>query len=115
MMEIRVFMLASPQPGTHESQIEMPKSKHIGLVIFSLCSFLSAKIALLEPEPHEITTAEQRWGTTQSKGDTLGFLRGFRFYIYGAGVLGLLIMVEDYYSEASAKRKKAAPKPPFTP
>ena len=82
----------------------MAKQRHIGLVIFALCSALSARIALFEPKPHEPTAAELRWGTTEKEHDHFGFLKGLRYYIYGVGVLGLLIVAEDYIGDRLRKK-----------
>jgi len=88
----------------------MVKRRHIGFTIFAICSALSARIALFEPQPHELTPAEERWGAHQiDNRDSLGLIHGLRYYIYGLGVLGLLIVVEDYFSEKSRK-KKAPPR-----
>ena len=88
----------------------MVKQRHIGFTIFAICSTLSAKIAIFEAQPHELTTAEERWGIRQTdNSDSLRLIRGARYYIYGLGVLGLLMVVEDYVSERSRK-KKARPK-----
>jgi len=77
----------------------MAKQRHIGLIIFAACSALSARLAVFEPEPHVPTAAEIRWGATKKNGDTLGVLHGLRFYIYGIGVIGLLIVAEDYIGD----------------
>ncbi len=88
----------------------MVKQKHIGLVVFAICSALSARIALFEPKPHAPTPVEERWGRTQKYEDPLGFVRGLRYYIYGLGVIGLLFIVEDHLSEAlRAKKKEGRP------
>jgi mannose/fructose/N-acetylgalactosamine-specific phosphotransferase system component IIC len=92
----------------------MAKQRHIGFVIFGACCALSARIAIFEPQPHELTPAEERWGTRQTDdSDPLGLIHGLRYYIYGVGVVGLLMVVEDYYSEKSRKRK--GPDKPQTP
>ena len=93
----------------------MAKQRHIGFTIFALCSALSARIATFEPKPHTLTPAEERWGTRQEEsGDALGIIHGLRYYVYGLGVIGLLMVVEDYVSERSRK-KKAPPKDEITP
>ena len=85
----------------------MAKQRHIGFTIFAICSALSAKIAIFEPQPHEPTPAEERWGTRQTDGsDSLGIIHGVRYYIYGLGVVGLLMVVEDYVSEQLPKKKE---------
>jgi hypothetical protein len=87
----------------------MAKQRHIGFVIFGACCALSARIAIFEPKPtpENLTPAEERWGTHQAdNSDPLGLIHGLRFYIYGLGVLGLLMVVEDYYGEKSQKRKR---------
>ena len=87
----------------------MAKQRHIGLVIFGLCSALSARIALVEPKPHVITPAEERWGTHQTdESDSLGLIHGLRYYIYGLGVIGLLMVVEDFVGERLRKTKVPA-------
>jgi hypothetical protein len=85
----------------------MVKRRHIGFVIFGLCSVLSARIALFEPKPPRAPTpAEERWGTTHGdEGDPLHLIHAVRYYVYGLGVLGLLIVVEDVVSEILRKRK----------
>jgi hypothetical protein len=92
----------------------MVKRRHIGFVIFGLCSALSARIALFEPKPPQLPTpAEERWGTAnRDEGDPLRLIHGFRYYIYGVGVLGLLIVVEDFVSEKSRKKKQPPDNPP---
>jgi hypothetical protein len=79
-------------------------------VIFGLCSALSARIALFEPKPPQVPTpAEERWGTAnRDEGDPLGLIHAVRYYIYGLGVLGLLIVVEDIVSE-KLRGKKPSP------
>jgi len=86
----------------------MAKRRHIGFVIFALCSALSARIALFEPKPPQVPTpAEERWGTAnRDEGDPLHFIRAVRYYVYGLGVVGLLMVVEDIVSERLRKRKK---------
>jgi hypothetical protein len=96
----------------------MVKRRHIGFVIFGLCSALSARIALLEPKPPQPPTpAEERWGTAnREEGDPLGLIHAVRYYVYGLGVLGLLMVVEDYISEKSRKKKQLLlAKPPTNP
>ena len=84
----------------------MAKQRHIGFVIFGICSALSARIAMFEPKPHSSTATEERWGTRdREEGDALGLIHASRYYIYGLGILGLLIVVEDYVSERSRKKK----------
>lgn len=84
----------------------MAKQRHIGFVIFGLCSVLSARIAMFEPKPQIPTAAEERWGTRQKdEGDALGLIHGLRYYVYGIGVIGLLLVVEDVISERSRKKK----------
>jgi hypothetical protein len=84
----------------------MAKQKSIGLMIFGLCSMISAKLALFEPEKHILTPAEERWGPTQKEDRSLDILKGLRYYIWGIGGIGLLIAAEDFISE---KRKKERP------
>jgi len=84
----------------------MVKQRHIGFTIFAICSTLSARLAIFEPQPHKLTPAEERWGTRQTDdGDSLGIIYGVRHYVYGLGVLGLLLVVEDFVSEKSRKKK----------
>jgi hypothetical protein len=83
------------------------KRRHIGFVIFGLCSALSARIAIFEPKPQVPTPAEERWGTAnKDEGDPLHLIHAVRYYIYGLGVLGLLMVVEDFVSEKSRKKKR---------
>ena len=83
----------------------MPKQRHIGFVIFGLCSALSARLAVFEPKPHVPIPAEERWGTRQTdEGDPLTLMHGIRYYIYGLGLVGLLMVVEDYVGERLRKR-----------
>jgi hypothetical protein len=85
----------------------MAKQRHIGFVIFGICSALSARLAVFEPKPHVPTPAEERWGTPyRDEGDTLHLIRGFRYYIYGLGVIGLLMVVEDFISGRSRKKQQ---------
>ena len=89
----------------------MAKQRHIGFAIFGICCVLSARIAIFEPKPHELTPGEERWGTRQTDdSDPLGLIHGLRYYIYGVGVVGLLMVVEDYFSDRS--RKKMEPDKP---
>ena len=82
------------------------KKRHIGIVIFLICSAVSARLALFEPEPHMPSAAEDRWGTHRGeKADTLTFLHGLRFYIYGVGLIGLAIVAEDYLNERWMRKK----------
>jgi hypothetical protein len=92
----------------------MAKQRHIGFVIFGLCSALSARLAIFEPKPHVPTPAEERWGTTyRDEGDPLHLIHGFRYYIYGLGVIGLLMVVEDFIS--ARLRKIQRPNPALQP
>jgi hypothetical protein len=85
----------------------MAKQRHIGFVIFAICSGLSARLAVFEPKPHVPTLAEERWGTSyKDEGDPLHLIHGFRYYIYGLGVLGLLMVAEDFISEKARKKKQ---------
>lgn len=92
----------------------MAKQTHIGFLIFALCSALSARIALFEPKPHTLTAAEERWGRVQRYEDPLGFIHGLRYYVYGLGVIGLLIVVEDQLTEALRPKKKKKDPPTKT-
>ena len=88
----------------------MAKQRHIGFVIFGLCSALSARLAVLEPKPHVTTPVEERWGTPyRDEGDPLRLIHGFRYYIYGLGVVGLLMVVEDFVSKKSREKKQPNP------
>jgi hypothetical protein len=92
----------------------MAKQRHIGFVIFGICSGLSARLAVFEPKAHVPTPAEERWGTSyRDEGDTLHLIHGFRYYIYGLGAIGLLMVVEDLLSDRS--RKKRQPNPALQP
>lgn len=91
----------------------MTAKRHIGLVVFSICFALSARIAIFEPKPHDRTAAEERWGVTQRNTDPLGFIRGLRYYIYGVGVLGLGIFIQDYLAERLSKKKPNQPPEPM--
>jgi hypothetical protein len=51
----------------------------------------------------------------RDEGDPLGLIHAARYYIYGLGVLGLLMVVEDYVSEKSRKKKQLPTKPPTNP
>jgi hypothetical protein len=80
----------------------MIKQKHSGFAIFGICSALSARLALFEPPPppQEPSLAEQRWGTHQTdNSDPLGLIHSVRYYIYGIGIVGLLIVVEDHFND----------------
>jgi len=87
----------------------MAKQKHIGLVVFAICSGLSARIALFEPKPHVLTAAEERWGSVHQEEDSLGIIHGLRYYVYGIGVVGLLLVGEDYLNEALSRKKSKEP------
>jgi hypothetical protein len=72
-------------------------------------------LEVFEPKPHELTLAEKRWGRRgEPDEDKLGMVRGVRYYIYGAGVLGLLIVAEDYISGRFRKKTtmNLLPEPP---
>lgn len=83
----------------------MAGQKHIGLVVFAICSALSARIAIFEPKPRVLTAAEERWGSVQKEEDPMGFIHGVRFYIYGIGVIGLLLIVEDHLTQELSRKK----------
>jgi hypothetical protein len=84
----------------------MAKQRHIGFVIFGACSVLAFKSAMFEPQPLRSAATEERWSTRdREEGDTLGLIHASRYYIYGLGILGLLIVVEDYASERLRKKK----------
>ncbi len=84
----------------------MAKQRHIGFVIFGACSVLSIKLAMFEPQPLKSAATEERWSTRdREEGDPLGLIHASRYYIYGLGILGLLIVVEDYVSERLRKKK----------
>src|SRR5438128_1635801 len=90
----------------------MVKRRHIGFVIFGVCSALSARLALFEPKPQVPTPAGDRWGTPHGdEGDPLHLIRGIRYYIYGLGVVGLLLVVEDFVGEKLRKKKPPDPTP----
>ena len=85
----------------------MAKQRHIGLVFVAVCCALSARIAMFEPQHHRLTPAEERWGAHQTDdSDPLGLIHGLRYYIYGVGVVGLLMVLEDYFNESSRKKKE---------
>lgn len=88
----------------------MAGQKHVGYLVFTICSILAARLELfdVEPPPQVLTAAEERWGTAPKREDTLGFVRGIRFYIYGVGVVGLLLVVEDHFTAQSRKKRAAA-------
>ena len=92
---------------------QMATKRHIGLVVFSICFALSARMAVFEPKPHQLTEAEERWGVTQRDTDPLGFIRGLRYYIYGVGLLGLGIFVQEYLAERLSKKKPNQPPEPM--
>src|SRR2546430_15461558 len=88
----------------------MAKQRHIGLVIFAVCCALSARIAMFEPQHHRLTPAEERWGAHQTDdSDPLGLIHGLRYYIYGVGVVGLLMVLEDISMRVPGKRRKKIP------
>lgn len=95
----------------------MSGQKHVGFVVFGVCAALSARLALFEPTspPQALTAAEERWGTAPQRQDTLGFVHGLRFYIYGVGIVGLLLVVEDHFTAQSRKKKASANQPPKPP
>src|SRR3954465_1323640 len=96
----------------------MVKQRHIGLAIFSACSLLSARIGVFEPKPDVATPAEERWGTVhREEGDPMHLIRGVRYYIYGLGVVGLLMVAEDFISQRARRNKesKAAHQPKAAP
>ncbi len=93
----------------------MAKQRHTGFVIFGICSALSARLAFFEPKPHVLTPAEERWGASyRDEGDPLRLIHGFRYYIYGLGVIGLLIVVEDLFSAKMREKKQPKPMPQQT-
>jgi len=88
----------------------MAKQRHIGFVIFGACCALSARIAIFEPTPapQNLTPAEERWGTHQTdNSDPLGLIHGLRYYVYGLGIVGLLMVVEDYVGESLRKKRRS--------
>ena len=93
----------------------MAKQRHIGFVVFGVCSALSARLALFEPQPppQDLSPGEERWGTHQTdSSDPLRLIHGLRYYIYGLGVLGLLMVAEDYWSDRSQKKRPDNKQPP---
>jgi hypothetical protein len=93
----------------------MVKRRYIGFVIFGLCTALSARLALLDSKrPQLPTPTEERWEpANKDKGDSVGFIHAVQYWIYGAGgLLGLLIVVEDYVSEKSRKKNQPPVNPP---
>jgi hypothetical protein len=81
------------------------KQRHIGFVVFTICCTLATRIEIFEPKPQPPTAAEIRWGTAKKEDERYGLLRGLRYYIYGVGVLGLLIVVEDYVGDRLRKKR----------
>ena len=71
----------------------MSKQRNIGYIIFGICSVLAARVAVFEPEPGA------QW-------DPLGIIHAVRYYIYGIGILGLLIVVEDVINEKLDQNQK---------
>jgi hypothetical protein len=84
----------------------MVKQRHIGFTVFSICCAISARLAFFEDKPHVLTAAEVRWGTHEKSHDTLGLIHGLRYYFYVAGVLGLLMVAEDYFDEKKKANKR---------
>jgi len=84
-----------------------PKKRHIGYSIFLVCCYLSARIAPFRSKPLVATAAEARWGHVKENGDSLGMINDLRYYIWGVGIIGLLMVVEDYFTERAKKKKEA--------
>ncbi len=74
-------------------------------MVFTICVGLATRIEIIEPKPQQPTAAEIRWGTAKKVDERYGLLRGLRYYIYGVGVIGLLIVVEDYLGDRFRKRR----------
>jgi hypothetical protein len=83
----------------------MSKQRHIGYVVFGICSLISARLANFEPKPHVPTAAEARWAKHDQNEDPLGLIHGLRYYVYGAGFIGLMMVAEDYFYDKQKKRK----------
>lgn len=64
---------------------------------------------MLEPETQELTLAEQRWGRNPHNESWLFAIRSFRYYILGVGILGLLIVAEDYLNNWIDRKRKVEP------
>lgn len=86
----------------------MANQKSISFTIFIVCSAIYARTAFLAPSKEEMEdeAIADKYQTYQIKEDRLGVMYGLRYYILGIGVIGLLITLEDEYSERS--KKKAA-------
>ncbi|ATC63949.1 hypothetical protein CMV30_08295 [Nibricoccus aquaticus] len=85
----------------------MIKLRHIGFVVFTICFILATRIQIFEPKPQQPTAAEIRWGTAKKEDERYGLLRGLRYYIYGIGVIGLLIVVEDYVGDRLRRKRSS--------
>jgi len=87
----------------------MIKQRHIGYTVFGICSAISARLAFFEPRPHVKTAAEERWGYVPKDTDPLNLVHDFRVYIYLAGSIGLLMVIEDYFTERAKMKKMPNP------
>lgn len=87
----------------------MVKAKGLGLTIFFVCCAIYGRTAFLAPTQDELNdeVIAERHRALGEEPDHLGVLHGLRYYILGIGVIGLLIAVEDHYSDKAKKRKAA--------
>src|SRR5260221_8327735 len=92
----------------------MTRQKSIGMAIFAMCCVIYMRAAFLAPTEAELKNTRVAANSRFFGGekDPPGILHGLRYYILGVGVIGLLIAVEDYFLERSAKKKpNKAPEP----
>lgn len=85
----------------------MSKTRHIGYAIFGVCSLVSAKMVVFEPVTDVASQEDPRGHLPRTEShDPLGMIHALRYYIYGLGVMGLLMVVEDHVNERWAKKRK---------
>jgi len=89
----------------------MAKQRHTGLVIFGACSLIAARMAFFEPKPPETASSEPPSEASEKDSITFTLIRDARYYVYGIGVIGLLMVVEDFFNgEHRNKEESGAPK-----
>ncbi len=86
----------------------MAAQRHIGLAIFGVCLVASSKLAFLGRQSDDSNFATDSPGALLTiDTNPLGVVHALRHYIFGLGVVGLLIWVEDYFDEERRRRQKS--------